>query len=299
MKISQQPQIIPTPSGLFPILDKNLSEFLFKRIVPKPQLKIIFFGNTRYSNIGLRIVNKIYPISLVVTLPDSPVKNLAEKFNIPVLETKRLDETIIKRIKNLNPDFLIVEDYGLILPKKLLDIPKYAPLNIHHSLLPKYRGPSPAPFVILNGDKISGVSIIRMIEEVDAGDILAQKEYTLSEDETTDSLLTKLNEMGGELVVEVIKQYLEGSAKPTPQDNSKASLTKHFTRQDGYFDINNPPSLELLDRMIRAYYPWPGVWTRWNGKIVKFLPNQMLQMEGKKAIPFKDFLNGYPDFPLK
>lgn len=262
-------------------------------------MKIIFFGNTKYSTIGTRIVNTTYPISSVVTIPGSPVKKLAEELNIPAIETNKLNEAILEEIKKLKPDFLIVEDYGLILPKEMLEIPKYAPLNIHHSLLPKYRGPSPAPSSILSGDKVSGVTIIKMIEEVDAGDILAQEEYELKVDETTDSLLTKLNELGGKLVVSVIKQYLDGTAKPRLQDNAIATYCNRLTRQSGYFDIQSPPPAELLDRMIRAYYPWPGVWTRWNGKIVKFLPGNMLQMEGKKPISFKDFLNGYPDFPLK
>ena len=260
---------------------------------------IIFFGNTKYSTIGLKIINSVYPISLIVTIPNSPIKQLANQLNIPSIETTHLDESIINQIAKLKPDFLIAEDYGLILPRKLLEIPRISPLNIHHSLLPKYRGPSPAPTAILAGETVSGVTVISMTEEVDSGEILAQQELTLSKDETTDSLLTKLNEMGGQLCISVIKQYLEDSVSPIPQNPKDASFTKHFKRLDGYFDINNPPKSEILDRMIRAYYPWPGVWTRWKNKIVKFLPGGSLQMEGKKAIPFKDFLNGYPDFPLK
>ena len=262
-------------------------------------MKIIFFGNTKYSNIGLKIVQSSYPISFVVTIPNSPVKFAAEELGIKVIETEQLDESKLLQISSLKPDFLIVEDYGLILPKSLLNTPKIAPLNIHHSLLPKYRGPSPAPTAILNGDKISGVTIIRISEKVDAGEILAQLEYELKLGENTDTLLTKLNELGGTLIVKVIKQYLEGSATPKPQNHSKATYTKHFVKRDGYFDIYKPPSSEVLDRMIRAYHPWPGVWTRWNNKIVKFLPGGLLQMEGKKPISFKDFLNGYSDFPLK
>lgn len=261
-------------------------------------MKIIFFGNTKYSIIGAGIVNTTYPIMLFITIPNSPVKFLAKKLNTPVMETTKLDKTILEKVKKMNPDFLIVEDYGLILPKQLLCLPKYAPLNIHHSLLPKYRGPSPAPFAILNGDKVSGVTIIKMNEEVDKGEILAQKEYALSENETTDSLLTKLNEMGAQLLISVIKEYLEGVEKPAVQTESAATVTRRFEKKDGYFDIEHPPSPEKLDRMIRAFYPWPTVWTRWNGKIVKFLPGGLLQMEGKKPISLKDFLNGYPDFPL-
>lgn len=262
-------------------------------------MTIVFFGNTKYSIIGLKIIHSTYPISLVVTIPDSPVEHPAKQLNIPVLKTTKLDEDLINNVAQLKPDFLIVEDYGLILPKKLLDLPKYAPLNIHHSLLPKYRGPSPAPAAILAGESVSGVTIIKMDKEVDSGDILAQEKYPLSKNETTDSLLTVLNETGGQLMISVIKQYLEDSIKPIAQNSKEANYTKHFTRQDGYFDINTPPEPEILDRMIRAYHPWPGVWTRWNNRIVKFLPGGILQMAGKKPISFKDFLNGYPNFPIK
>lgn len=261
-------------------------------------MTIIFFGNTKYSKLGLKIVQPIYPISLIITIPNSPVFSMAKQLNIDLIETNKLDQITIDKIAKYKPDFLIVEDYGLILPKNLLTLPKYAPLNMHHSLLPKYRGPSPVPSTILAGDKISGVTIIKMSEEVDSGDILAQQEYELTPKETTDTLLTKLNELGGQLLLKVIKQYLEGSINPIPQDHSQATYTKHFNRENGYFDINNPPDPQKLDRKIRAYHPWPGVWTKWKGKIVKFLPGGLLQMEGKKPIPFKDFLNGYPDFPI-
>ncbi len=270
-------------------------------------MTIIFFGNTKYSLIGARIISTTYPLSLIVTISDSPVARWAKSLNIPFLETKKFDQEIFQKIASVKADFFIVEDYGLILPKAILDLPKYAPLNIHHSLLPKYRGPSPAPAAILNGDKISGVTIIRITQQVDAGDILAQREYKLSDRETTDSLLTELNDLGGKLVIQVIIQFLAGDIHPAPQHQLEAAYTKKLIKQDGYFDINNPPPDQKLDRMIRAYYPWPTAWTVWpfgsaqdkKGKIVKFLPNQMLQMEGKKPIPFRDFLNGYPDFPLK
>ncbi len=270
---------------------------------------IIFFGNTKYSTLGARIIHQKYPLYLVVTIPEkivgrkkeltsSPVKILSQELNIPVIEADVLNSAIITQISKLRPDFIIVEDYGLILPKELLALPKFAPLNIHHSLLPKYRGPSPAPSAILAGDKVSGVTIIKMTEQVDAGDILAQVTYILEPDETTDSLLTKLNTLGGALMNGVIEQFLEGLSQPIKQDVNKVSYTKRFTKQDGYFDINNPPSKKILDRMIRAYFPWPNVWTRWNNKIVKFYPEGFVQLEGKNKVELHEFLNGYKDFPI-
>lgn len=253
-------------------------------------MTIIFFGNSKYSLLGLKIIQTSYPISLIVTNPGSPLSQFPS-----VLQTEKLDEKVLNKILNLKPDFLIVEDYGLILPDQLLAIPKIASLNIHHSLLPKYRGPSPAPTTILNGDKISGVTIIEMSSDVDAGDIVAQEKYTLAEDETTDSLLIKLNQLGAKLLLSVLPKY--PNIEKIKQDHSQATFTKKITKQDGFFKIENPP--ENLDRMIRAYYPWPNVWTRWNNKIVKFYPENQIQMEGKKIMPLKDFLNGYSNFPLK
>ncbi|MBI2430566.1 MAG: methionyl-tRNA formyltransferase [Candidatus Levybacteria bacterium] len=258
-------------------------------------MNIIFFGNTKYSVIVAEKLHKNFGLKAVVTIPDSPVKAFALKNNIRVVESRRLDNNTVKQIAHFSPDFLVVADYGLLLPKELLNLPKYAPLNVHHSLLPKYRGPSPVPTAILNGEKISGVTIIKMNEVLDAGDILAQKEYTLKPDETTPNLLTKLNELGGEIIISVINDYIAGYAKPIPQNENDVTFTKRFEKKDGYIDLKNPP--EQLDRMIRAFYPWPGVWTRQmiNGKssIIKFLPLQKIQVEGKKPMSYKDFINGY------
>lgn len=273
-------------------------------------MKIVFFGNTKYSAFGLEIIHSKIPVSLAVTISDrpsgrkrelkpNPVKKFAQEHKIPVTEADKLEASIVNEIGKIEPDFLIVEDYGLILPESLLEIPRYAPLNIHHSLLPKYRGPSPAPSAISNGDKVSGVTIIAMTEEVDAGDILAQQQYKLGPDETTDSLLTTLNKLGGELVLKVIKDYISGNEKPVKQDDKLASYTKRLTKQDGYFDINSPPDQKTLDHLVRAFYPWPSVWSKIKVKsgkelIIKFLPGQMIQPEGKRKMTVKEFLNGYP-----
>lgn len=255
-------------------------------------MNIVFFGNTKYSVIVAKALLEHFGLAAVVTIPNSPIKTFAQEHKIPVIDSSLISSN--------TPDFLIVCDYGLLLPKKLLDIPKYAALNVHHSLLPKYRGPSPAPTAILNGDKISGVTIIRMNEELDAGDILAQKEYTLKSDETTPNLLTKLNTLGGEIIISVIEDYIAGNVKPIPQNEKEATFTKRINKQDGYVNLENPPHFQQLDRMIRSYYPWPGVWTllrlkasEGQAKIVKFLPNKIIQVEGKRPMNYKDFLNGY------
>jgi len=261
-------------------------------------MKIVFFGNTKHSLIGAKIIQEELGLSVVVTIPQSPLEQFAGEEKIPCLTVTKLTDEVIEKIAAVEPDFLVVEDYGLILPEKLLNVPKYASLNIHHSLLPKYRGPAPAPAAILAGDKVTGVSIIEMSAKVDAGDIFSQAEYVLKTGETTDSLLNELNLLGGNLAVSVINDILQDNAKAVPQDESKATLTKYMQKTDGYIDISDIKPDEI-DRKIRAYFPWPGVWSKVmiNDKllVIKFLPEKKLQVEGGKPMSYKDFLNGYPN----
>ena len=272
-------------------------------------MNIIFFGNTPKSLIGAKILHEELGITAIVTIPDrigkrgesvqSPLKLFGIEKKIPVLTVNKLDAQATDEIAALKPDFLVVEDYGLILPQKVLSLPKFAPLNVHHSLLPKYRGPAPAPFAILAGDLVTGVSIIHMNEQVDAGAIYAQQKYTMTSNETTDSLLSKLNELGGALVVKVIQEIVASKATPTPQNESEATLTYYMNKTDGYLSMDNLPTKEQIDRMIRAYFPWPNVWTKVSIKNketrIKFLPEKKLQVEGKSTVSIKDFINGYPD----
>jgi methionyl-tRNA formyltransferase len=269
-------------------------------------MNIIFFGNTKYSLIGAKIIHEALGLTQIVTIPDrpdkrgkiipSPLKTFGEEKTIPVITGNKLDEDTIEQIKATKPDFFVVEDYGLILPSKLLTVPRYKSLNIHHSLLPKYRGTSPAPTALLNGDDTTGVTVIAMNDKIDAGAILAQDKYTIKPDDTTDSLLTILNQKGAEMLVDVIKNF--DKIKPQPQDESNATFTKMMKKSDGFIDSQNPPDKAKLDRMIRAYFPWPGVWTRLNinggEKIVKLLPGEKIQVEGKNPMSMKDFINGYP-----
>ncbi len=195
-------------------------------------------------------------------------------------------------------DLAVVAAYGKILTKKELETPKFGCINVHPSLLPTYRGPSPIQQTLLNGDKTSGYSIIKMDQEVDHGPILYQDTLELSSSDNFDTLSKKLFLTAAEVLPGLITDFTESKIKPIPQDHAKATFTKLFTREDGYFDITTPPDPQKLDQMIRAFYPWPGVWCKWNNKIVKFFPENRVQMEGKKILSAKDFFNGYPDFPL-
>lgn len=203
-------------------------------------------------------------------------------------------------------DLGIVAAYGKILTKEELETPKYGFINIHPSLLPKHRGPSPIQQAILNGDKVSGISIIQMDEEVDHGPLIYQEELELSDNDNFDTLSKKMFLRASAILPQVVNDFTQRKLTPKAQDNAQATYCNLLTRDSGFFDIGNPPAPEILDRMIRAYFPWPGVWTKWNpstgsgqDKIVKFYPEDRIQMEGKKIMSLKDFLNGYPDFPIK
>lgn len=271
-------------------------------------MNIIFFGNTKYSLIDVKALHEHFGLTAIVTIPDrenihkktaitSPTKLYAVEHTIPVIETVKLTNEIIEHIKELRPEFLVVADYRFIIPQKLLELPKTAPLNIHHSLLPKYRGPGPAPTTILKGDTKTGVTVIKIINKVDAGDIYSQKEYVMRSDETTDSLLTTLNELGAQEAINVIENFY--NITPIKQDESQATVTRYITKQDGYIDLDNPPDPIMLDRMIRAYYPWPNTWSKYRIKNqevrIKLLPGKKIQVEGKKPQTIKDFINGYTE----
>ncbi|OGY24392.1 MAG: hypothetical protein A2Y57_04105, partial [Candidatus Woykebacteria bacterium RBG_13_40_7b] len=296
--------------------DHLSSTFYFQRIIDKKQLfqirpiKIVFFGTPPFSVtilrklIGNTIVGDLQ-LSLVVTSPDkqsgrnqkptpSPVKELALKYNLKVETPENLkDKSFISSLSSLTPDLIVLASYGKIVPKEILDIPKFGSLNVHPSLLPKYRGPSPIQTAILNGDEGTGVSIMLMEDKVDSGPILAQVRIKISENDTYETLSKKLSEQSGRFLVDTIYLYLGKRVKPESQDESQATYTKLIKKEDGFIDLAKPPKKEVLERMTRAYYPWPGVWTRLpatdgaayggqakhQGKILKFLPDRKVQLE--------------------
>ena len=274
------------------------------------KISIVFFGNSKYSVIDAEALFTHFGLSAIVTIPNrpgnrkeilvSPVKTFAKENNIPLIEALKLTGEIVEEIKKYKPDFLVVADYGLILPKTLLVLPKYGALNVHHSLLPKYRGPSPAPAAILAGDKESGVSIITMNEKVDAGDILAQVPYTLAPDETTDSLLTKLNTLRAKAVIEVIEQHLAGNVKKKVQDETKAVYTKFMSKTEGKINLTDRP--EMNWRKIRAYGKWPGTYflAEKNGKEIRVKIAKVSYESGalliERVVPENGKEMGYDDF---
>ena len=281
----------------------------------KENLKIIFIGTSQFAAI---ILDKLCQANLkpvlVITAPDKPVgrkqiitpppaKLTAEKYDIPISQPKVISNFQFPISK---PDLIVVAAYGQIIPKEILKIPRYGCLNVHPSLLPKYRGPSPIQAAILNGDKETGVTIIKMTEKVDAGPIIANIKYQISNIKINyETLHNKLAELGTDLLIKTIPLWIKGKIKEKLQDESKASYTKILTKEDGLINWRDP--IEKIERQIRAFNPWPGAYTIYRGKMLKILEadivnNQLIlkkvQLEGKKPMRFEDFLRGHQDFNL-
>ena len=274
---------------------------------------VIFFGTPDFVlPIPQALLKAGYYLTTVVTSPDqpagrhkiltpSPVKAWAQKHEIPFLTPEKLDENFLHNSILCNSQLFILAAYGQIIPLPILKLPRYGCLNIHPSLLPKYRGPSPVQAAILAGERQTGVTIIKMDEKVDHGPIVAQFKETIRPKDTAETLIQRLFSSAAEALTTILPAYIEGRVKPREQNHQKATYSKILKREDGYVDLENPPSPEVLDRMICAYYPWPGVWSRlrqgFGGQahLIKFLPQQKVQVEGGKPMTYKDFLNGYPE----
>src|SRR3990167_11267737 len=271
--------------------------------LPK-NLRVAFFGTPRLAQIVLEnLVASPYKPVLIVTAPDTKAgrgQNL-----LPSLAKQTALKHKIEVIHDLSSiihnqfDLAILVAYGKIIPEEILAIPKYGFVNVHPSLLPKYRGPSPIQSAILEGEENTGVTIIKLDEAIDHGPILAQSEVAITNGDTHASLVEKLGELGAKLLIKTLPKYLAGKIKPSHQDNLKATFTKRITKQDGEIDLLNPPNPLNLNRMIRAYYPWPGTWCRLTVHsrqfTVKFLPGNLIQPEGKHAMSISEFRNGYPE----
>jgi methionyl-tRNA formyltransferase len=235
--------------------------------------RIIFFGSPEFAVPSLRALNQDprFEIALVVTQPDrpagrgrrvveSPVKSTAEELNIPVWQPNTLrSDDAIERLSDVRPDVHVVVAYGEIFRRVVLTIPPHGSLNVHPSLLPKYRGSSPIPAAILNGDDKSGVSIIEMVRRLDAGPIVAQRDVDLSGRETGGSLARELATLSGEMLPDVVDRWIKGEIVSVPQNDALATFTRELTKADGRIDWML--SAIQIERQVRAYSPWPAAWT--------------------------------------
>ena len=276
-------------------------------------IPIIFFGSSKFVIPILEVLRKNFDLKLVLTTEKNPtdaVPSYCTKHKIPYLSVKQFNNLTISAIAGALAPVAVLADFGLIIPKQILNVFPMGIINIHPSLLPKYRGPTPVQTAILNGEKTTGVTIIKLDEEIDHGPILGQEKERILDTDTAESLYKRLFEKGANLLSEVLNKYLEGDLKPTSQNHRSATFTKPLTRQDGYIDLSSSSlKIENLKLKIRAYFPWPGVWfkTKLRGaeKIIKLLPNYLktqhpndpflIQVEGKKPMSYKDFFNGYPE----
>lgn len=293
-------------------------------------MKIIFFGTSSFAVPALKALREEgHEICAVVTMPDQPagrkqvltappVKIAAQELELKVVQPRRLgrgsdtsssEPTFNWELEIGHAPLGVVAAYGNIIPQAILDIFPHGILNIHPSLLPKYRGPSPIQTAIMNGDQVMGVTIMKLDKGMDTGPMLAQVKFHPAADENFTEIHDKLAALGAELLIETIPEYIANRLKPQPQEDSQATITKMLTREDGRIDWSKSP--QEIYNLIRALNPEPGTWTTFQDKILNIkearIMNQesngeleitKLQLEGKKETSFKDFLNGYPDFKL-
>ncbi len=300
-------------------------------------MRIVFMGTPDFSVSTLKsLVSSGHEIVSVVTKPDKPkgrgkkvqmsaVKEYALECGLEVLQPIKVrEEDFVSLIKSMNLDLIVVVAFGQIIPKEILDSPKYGCVNVHASLLPKYRGAGPIQRAILNGDKLTGITTMLMDEGLDTGDMLLKKEVKILESDTGGSLFEKLADVSGDLLLETIKGLENSSIVRQKQDEEFVSYAPMLSKSDGIIDFNNSP--RTVFNKVRALNPWPSAYTFINGKMMKLwmveaIDNESinspfeviavekdyfsiscvngyvkvyeLQLQNKKRMPASEFLKGY------
>ena len=299
-------------------------------------MKIVFMGTPDFSVNALEnIVKAGHDVVGVITQPDkpkgrggkmqyTPVKEKALELGLDVYQPQRVKETeFIEKLKEMNPDAIVVIAFGQILPKAILDMPKYGCINVHASLLPKYRGAAPIQWSVIDGEKETGVTTMYMNEGLDTWDIIDKVVVPIDKKETGGSLFDKLAIEGGKLILKTLIELENGTAVRTPQDDSKSNYAGMINKQLGKIDFNK--SANEIERLIRGLNPWPSAYTKMDGKTLKIWDADVddsendsapgtitevgkdfirvatgkgslkileLQLEGKKRMKTRDFLNG-------
>lgn len=257
---------------------------------------VVFMGTSPFAISSLRALKDAgFKISLVVTTPDRPkgrglkvsspaVKEEARKLGLPLVQPESIKEQeFIEMIRRISPDFIVVAAYGKILPPQLLSIPKKAPVNVHASLLPKYRGPAPIQWAIINGEKITGVTTMIMDEGVDTGPILLQRETEILPEENAEELERRLSVVGGELLIETLNGLLSGTIKPRAQDHENASYARFIKKEDGRIEWDM--DAEAIHNRIRGLQPWPGAYTNLADKTLKIYRSKIVDRESSSILP--------------
>ena len=305
-------------------------------------MKLVFCGTPQFAVPTLeRLAATGFNVQLVVTQPDRPqgrgmeltappVKQSALKLGLAVVQPEKIkkNEEFQAQLRALAPDAIIVVGYGRIIPPWMLELPRYGNINVHASLLPKYRGAAPIQWAIANGETVTGVTTMLLNEGLDTGDILLQKELPIADDDTSVTLAPKLAELGADLLVKTLHGLEQKTLVPQPQDDSQATLAPILTKEDGLVDFNR--TAQEIHNRLRGFQPWPGAYTKFRGKNLKFVATWpaslekadvpgalwsqdddlfafcgggtvlrlfIVQPEGKKPMNARDFINGYRPTP--
>jgi len=304
-------------------------------------LNLVFCGTPRFAVPTLeRLVAEGFSVRLVVTQPDrpkgrglelvaSPVKECGQRLGLPVTQPERIkgNDEFRAQLATLKPEAIIVVGYGRMIPHWMLDLPRLGNINLHASLLPKYRGAAPIQWAIAQGETVTGVTTMRLNAGLDTGDILLQKEIPIAPEDTAETLAPQLAAIGAELMIETLHGLEAGSIQPKAQDNSRASLAPILKKEDGLVDFSRPAE-EIRNRM-RGFQPWPGAYTKFRGRNLQIRNLQIvkaqaasdsvpaaelraqgdrlivgcgqgtalelleIQIEGKKRSSAMDFIHGY------
>jgi methionyl-tRNA formyltransferase len=306
-------------------------------------MRVVFMGTPAFVlPVVEALVGAGYHVVGVFTQPDKPtgrglamepppVKVWAQGRGVPVFQPPSLRRPEAQEVlRRLEPQVIVAAAYGKVLPPSVLSLPPLGCVNVHPSLLPRYRGPSPVQAAILNGDAVTGVTVMLMDEGLDTGPILAQRQEPVRNDDTARTLTERLFRLGAALLVETLERWARRELSPIPQDPTQAVTTRLLTKEDGWLDFHRPAV--FLWRMVRAYDPWPGAFTRWRGRRLKLLevsplpettphppgtvvplPHhastpagvqtgegilalRRLQLEGKRPMECREFLHGHRDF---
>jgi len=301
-------------------------------------MKLVFCGTPQFAVPSLeRLVAAGFNVQLVVSQPDRPqgrgmelaappVKQAAQRFGIPVVQPEKIknNEEFRRQLTDLQPDAIVVVAYGRIIPPWMLHLPPLGNINVHGSLLPKYRGAAPIQWAIANGETVTGVTTMLLDEGLDTGDMLLKRAMPIAPEDTAVTLAPRLAELGADLLVETLQELQKGVLEPVPQDDSLATLAPILKKEDGLVDFNRT-AREIHNRM-RGFQPWPGAYTHFRGKNLKIIaarplegapplaPGELrasgdklmvgcgqgsvlellqVQPEGKKAISAREFISGY------
>lgn len=303
----------------------------------KRSMRIVYMGTPDFAVPALvTLVESGHELAAVVTQPDkpkgrkqevlmTPVKEKALEYSIPVYQPVKVREPeFVEILREIAPDVIVVAAFGQILPKEILSLPPFGCVNIHASLLPKYRGAAPIQWAVIDGEPVSGVTTMLMNEGLDTGDILEMQEIRLSDKETGGSLFEKLSHLGAGLIVSTLSKLEKGQITPTPQGEARTGYAKMLKKSMGEIDWSQ--SAEAVERLIRGLNPWPSAYTGLNGRTLKIwaadvLPDRIagdpgtvtvekdrllvaagkgclsvteLQLEGKKRMDTAAFLRGFP-----